>query len=162
MLKLPSQNPRLLAAASTLHREQWVPQPLPVVFDFFADAQNLEVLTPPWLNFHILSQGIKLQPGTLIDYRLRLHGVPLRWRTLIAEWQPPYRFTDEQLEGPYRLWHHEHRFSERDGGTLLTDHIRYLAPGGPLAPLIHRLAVRPDLERIFDHRGKVIGERFGR
>ena len=160
--KVPSANPRLLARAASLVREQWVPRPLAEVFPFFADANNLEALTPPWLNFRILTPKVQMGAGALIEYQLRLHGVPLRWRTLIALWEPPYRFIDEQLAGPYRLWHHEHTFAERDGGTVLGDHVRYRAPGGPLAPLIHRWVVLPDLERIFDYRRQVIEERFGR
>ena len=159
--KVPSSNSKLLARAESLKREQWVPRPLSVVFPFFADANNLEALTPPWLNFSILTPSVELCTGALIEYKLRLHGVPLRWRTLIGVWEPPHRFVDEQLAGPYTLWHHEHTFTERDGGTLLTDHVRYLAPGGPLAPLIHRFFVNSELARIFDYRQKIIAERFG-
>ena len=159
--KAPSSNPKLVARAALLFREQWVPQPLAKVFPFFADADNLQALTPPWLNFRILTPAVELRPGALIEYKLHLHGVPLRWRTLIGVWEPPHRFVDEQLSGPYRLWHHEHTFTERDGGTVLTDNVRYLAPGGPLAPLVHRVFVRPELERIFDYRQKIIAERFG-
>jgi len=120
------------------------------VFSFFADARNLERLTPPWLNFRILSsldEGIR--EGSLIDYKLRLRGVPIRWRTEISTWEPPFRFVDEMRRGPYREWIHEHRFEERDGGTLMTDEVRYAVPGGQL---VHRLLVRPDLERIFRYR----------
>jgi ligand-binding SRPBCC domain-containing protein len=162
LLKVPSSNPRLVARAVSLTREQWVPRPLAEVFPFFADAKNLEALTPPWLNFRIVAQPDQMGSGALIEYQLRLHGVPLRWRTLIASWEPPHRFVDEQLSGPYLLWHHEHTFAERDGGTVLGDHVRYLAPGGPLAPLIHRWLVRPDLERIFEYRRQVVEQRFGR
>lgn len=159
---LPSRDPRLMAGAQTLRREQWVPRPLGEVFAFFADAANLEALTPPWLHFRILTPAVAMEAGALIDYRLYLHGVPLRWRTIITDWEPGRRFVDEQLHGPYRLWRHEHTFSERDGGTVLGDEVRYLAPGGPLAPLVHRVLVRPDLERIFDYRQRIIAERFGR
>ena len=160
--KAPSSNPKLLARAQSLVREQWVPRRLDEVFPFFADANNLEALTPPWLNFSILTPEVQIRTGALIEYKLRLHGVPLKWRTLIAVWEPPHRFVDEQLSGPYSLWYHEHTFSERDGGTLLTDHVRYVVPGGPLAPLVHRFFVRPELERIFDYRQKIIADRFGR
>ncbi len=159
--KAPSSNPKLLARAESLRREQWVPRPLDEVFPFFADAHNLEALTPPALNFSILTTKIELHAGSLIEYKLHLHGVPLRWRTLIGVWEPPHRFVDEQLSGPYSLWHHEHTFVERDGGTLLTDHVRYVVPGGPLAPLISRFFVRPELKKIFDYRQKIIAQRFG-
>lgn len=159
---LPSRDPRLMAAAHTLRREQWVPRPPREVFPFFADAKNLQELTPPWLHFRILTPEVALRPGALIDYRLYLHGVPLRWRTIITDWEPDQRFVDEQQHGPYRLWRHEHTFAERDGGTVLGDEVRYLAPGGVLAPLVHRVLVRPDLERIFDFRQRIIAERFGK
>lgn len=160
--KLPSHNRKLLERADSLNRTQWVPTPISEVFPFFADAHNLQLLTPPWLRFRILTAAIEMRPGALIDYQLRLHGIPLGWRTIITDWEPGIRFVDEQLHGPYRLWRHEHRFAPHEGGTLLSDEVRYLAPGGPLAPLVHRLFVRPDLERIFDYRRQIIAERFGR
>lgn len=158
---LPSSNPKLRARADSLHREQWVPTPIDQVFPFFADAQNLQALTPPWLSFRILTEQVEMRRGARIEYRLRLHGIPLSWLTVITDWEPGVRFVDEQLSGPYRLWRHEHRFESRDGGTLLTDHVEYCAPGGPLTPIVHRLFVRPDLERIFEYRRKIVAERFG-
>jgi ligand-binding SRPBCC domain-containing protein len=101
---------------------------------------------------------IEMKPGTVIDYKLRVHGVPLRWRTLIREWQPPHRFVDEQVRGPYRRWIHEHTFIEKDGGTLARDQVRYSVPGGAL---IHALFVRRDVERIFAFRRKTLAEFFG-
>jgi ligand-binding SRPBCC domain-containing protein len=141
-----------------LHRELWLPQPLDHVFPFFADAANLELLTPPWLSFEILSpRPISMGVGTLIDYRLRLRGIPLRWRSEISAWEPPFRFVDRQVRGPYRLWEHEHRFESRDGGTLASDHVRYAVLGGTLA---NRLFVAPDLARIFDYRTAKMHELF--
>ncbi len=103
-----------------LTREQFVPLGLDEVFDFFADAGNLELLTPPWLHFEILAPSpVEMREGTLIDYKLRLHGVPIRWQSEITVWQPPFRFVDRQRRGPYRLWVHTHRFeslSERHAG----------------------------------------------
>ena len=139
--------------------EQWLPRPRAEVFPFFADAANLERLTPPWLEFRILTpRPVAMREGALIDYRLRIRGVPVRWRTRIAVWEPPERFVDEQLKGPYRLWVHEHTFLERDGGTLCRDQVRYAVPGGAL---VDRLLVRPDVERIFAWRRRVLAELFG-
>lgn len=144
-----------------LVRSIWVPAERDAVFDFFADAANLQRLTPDTLSFEILTPPpIAMAEGTLIDYRLRIHGLPVRWRTRIAEWDPPHRFVDEQLKGPYRMWVHEHTFEPVDDGTLVGDRVRYRVPGGPLAPLIHRLFVRPDVERIFEFRAQRMRELF--
>ena len=134
-------------------------RPLDDVFPFFSDARNLERLTPPWLRFSVLTPApIEMRPGAVIDYRLRLRGVPLRWRSEITVWEPPFRFVDEQRRGPYRLWIHEHRFEEVDGRTLAHDHVRYAVPGGWLAD---RLLVRRDLQRVFAYRRAVLREAFG-
>ncbi len=136
-----------------------LPRPRAEVFEFFADAGNLETLTPPLLRFQILTAlPLALKSGSLIDYRLRLHGVPITWRTEITEWEPPYRFVDQQLRGPYRLWHHEHRFEETSEGTLTTDRVHYAFL--PI-PGVHRLLVEPDLRRIFAYRLKRMREIFG-
>lgn len=143
----------------SLDRSLWVPRPLSSVFPFFADAKNLEQLTPDWLRFQILSPlPIEMRVGALIDYRIRLYKIPMRWRTLISAWEPPYRFVDEQIRGPYSLWWHEHTFVEQDGGTLLEDHVRYRAPLGFIA---HPLMVNRQLQRIFDYRTEVIRRLFG-
>lgn len=145
--------------ARLLRREQWFPRPLDEVFPFFADAGNLADITPPWLNFRILTPlPIDMRAGALIDYRIRLWGVPVRWRTEITDWEPPLRFVDRQIRGPYRTWIHEHRFSERDGGTAMVDEVRYAAPFGALS---EPLFVRPQVERIFEYRARVMRERFG-
>lgn len=130
--------------------EQWLPRPCEAVFAFFSNAANLETITPRWLRFEILTpQPVAIRVGTLIDYRLRIHGWPVRWRTEITAWDPPHRFVDEQRRGPYRLWVHEHRFRAERGGTNCQDQVHYAVPGGAL---INRLLVRRDVERIFTHR----------
>lgn len=137
----------------------WLPRPRSEVFPFFAAARNLQTLTPPWLRFEILTpEPIVMHPGALIDYRIRFHGFPLRWRTEITEWEPPLRFVDVQRRGPYTLWHHTHVFEERDGGTLCRDVVRYRPRGGWL---IDRLLVRRDVERIFAFRRERLLDLFG-
>lgn len=138
--------------------EIWLPLPVEKLFPFFADAAGLEALTPPWLNFKILTPlPIIMRPGALIDYRLRVHGLPLRWRTRINVWEPPNRFVDEQLRGPYRQWIHEHTFQPRDGGTLVCDLVRYAVP---FDFLIHEFFVRRDIGKIFDFRKNELSRRF--
>jgi ligand-binding SRPBCC domain-containing protein len=130
--------------------ELWLPRPRETVFAFFAEARNLEQITPPFLQFEVLTPApIAMRPGTLIDYRLRVHGFPIRWRTEIAAWNPPHRFVDTQLRGPYTLWHHTHTFRERSGGTDCFDEVRYRPRGGAL---INWLFVRRDVENIFAYR----------
>lgn len=143
----------------TLEVEQWLPLPREEVFGFFADAGNLDAITPPWLHFRIETPlPIVMGEGTLIDYRLKLHGLPIRWRTAITWWQPPFAFVDEQLRGPYRKWVHRHEFQERDGGTLMRDRVDYAVPGWILEPVVHRLCVGPDLQAIFAYRQQRIRE----
>jgi ligand-binding SRPBCC domain-containing protein len=142
----------------TLDHEQWLNRPLEFIFSFFADARNLQAITPPWVGFQILTpEPIAMKVGALIDYRIRIHGLPLRWRTEITDWAPPFRFVDQQLKGPYRRWIHTHRFEARDGGTLCLDHVEYAVPGGSL---VHRLVVKRDIERIFDFRREALTRRF--
>jgi hypothetical protein len=143
----------------TLQTELWLPRPREEVFPFFAEARNLESITPPWLRFEVLTPGpIAMRAGALIDYRIRVHGIPLRWRTEITEWTPPQRFVDVQRRGPYTLWEHTHTFAECDGGTLCADHVRYWPRGGAL---VHWLFVRRDVERIFQYRQQRLRELFG-
>lgn len=133
-----------------LHREQRLERPIEDVFEFFSDPANLEALTPAWMRFRIVGcSDVRLRAGTLIDYRLRVRGMPLRWRSKITSWDPPYGFTDEQVVGPYRRWVHVHSFRPDRGGTLAADDVEYQVPGGSL---VERLLVRPDLERIFEYR----------
>ena len=141
-----------------LQSELWLPRPVAEIFPFFADAANLEVLTPPWLKFQILSpRPLEMRVGTLIDYRLRVRGLPTRWQSEITAWEPPHRFVDEQTRGPYRLWRHEHEFVERDGGTVVRDKVDYAIP---FDLITHRLFVRPDIERIFAFREQKMRKLF--
>ena len=141
-------------AVQTLVREHRLPGTPAEVFPFFADAGNLEAITPPWLRFRIVTpRPIAMHEGALIEYRLRLRGLPIRWRTRIDAWDPGVRFVDRQLSGPYRLWHHTHTFEPLPGGdTLMRDEVRYELPLGALGEVAHRMLVRRDLARIFDHR----------
>jgi ligand-binding SRPBCC domain-containing protein len=136
-----------------LQREQLLPGAPSEVFEFYADAGNLERITPAWLGFRVVTaRPIEMRPGALIEYRLTLHRVPVRWLTRIEAWEPGERFVDVQVKGPYRLWRHTHTFEARNGGTIVRDEVRYALPLGPLGELAHRLFVRRDLERIFDFR----------
>jgi len=145
-----------------LERSQRVEVPVEQAFAFYGDALNLEPLTPPWLHFELTTAGeLAFQPGTLLDYRLRLHGVPVRWRTRIETWEPPARFVDTQVKGPYSLWEHTHLFEpDGSGATVIRDRVLYAIPLGPLGALAHRLFVRRDLERIFDYRRDAAAERL--
>ena len=141
-----------------LHRETWLPSAIEDVFPFFADASNLSVLTPDWLQFRVVSEmPVRMAEGTRIDYRIRLRGIPLRWTRLISRWKPPQLFVDEQVRGPYRLWVHEHRFAPVDGGTRVSDHVRYGVWGGGV---VNRFMVEPDLHCIFRFRAEKLRELF--
>jgi ligand-binding SRPBCC domain-containing protein len=146
----------------TLEQQVLIPAPRERVFPFFADARNLERLTPPALRFRILTAGaIEMHAGTIIDYELRLSRVPFRWRTQIEIWDPPGRFVDVQAKGPYAHWRHTHTFQEAPGGTLMRDRVDYALPLGPLGAIARRLFVARQLDAIFAFRGRVIREIFG-
>lgn len=138
-----------------LDTSQRLPAPLEKVFPFFAAAENLERITPPLLKFRIVTPGpIEMRTGAQIRYAISLHGFPLRWVSRIAVWDPPHRFVDEQIHGPYRRWWHEHTFrSTDDGATIVTDRVSYEVWGGSL---VERLFVRPDLKKIFTHRNETL------
>jgi ligand-binding SRPBCC domain-containing protein len=142
-----------------LTTELTLPRPIEEVFTFFAEAGNLEEITPRWLEFQVETPApIEMRAGRLIDYRLRVHGIPIRWQSEISAWEPPYRFVDEQRTGPYRLWHHEHTFVECEEGTLVGDQVDYAVPGGRL---VHALVVRRDLRKIFRYRTQKLREILG-
>jgi len=142
---------------------QWVPAPLAEVSRFFADEKNLEALTPPWMTFHVVEKSTpEICEGTRLRYRLRLHGVPLRWESLITRWRPDTGFVDEQVLGPYSLWRHQHAFEPLAGGTLVTDRVRYKMPLGRLGALAGGWMVERDVRKIFEYRRKQILRRFPR
>ncbi len=141
-----------------LRAETWVALPREAVFPFFADAANLQQLTPPWLRFQILTpQPIEMRAGARIQYRIRLHGLPMSWLTQIAAYEPPCMFVDQQVRGPYRTWIHTHQFRSVRGGTLLLDHVEFDMLGGSLvAPFVTR-----DLRKIFTYRHEALLAHFG-
>jgi ligand-binding SRPBCC domain-containing protein len=145
----PRAGARPSRGISVLHEETIVPASLDETFAFFSDAANLERLTPPWLNFRIRTpQPIAMAEGTEIEYRIVLYGIPIPWLTRIDVWEPGVRFVDRQLRGPYRWWHHEHRFEAVDGGTRVIDHVEFV----PRARIVSGPMVRRDVRRIFDYR----------
>jgi ligand-binding SRPBCC domain-containing protein len=144
-----------------LERRQFVPYARPEVFAFFADAKNLETITPGFLRFHILSPDpIAMRPGATIDYELKLFGIRFCWRSLIESFEPEQRFVDVQLTGPYRSWRHVHEFENADCGTMIVDHVDYEMPWGLLGHLAHEISVKRSLERIFAFREQRIREIF--
>lgn len=150
-------------ATYVLVREQLINRPIDEVFEFFSDAGNLDAITPDWLGFSIVTpRPIDMRPGALIEYRLRWHGLPIRWVTRIEEWTPPVRFVDTQIRGPYRLWHHTHEFEAEGNQTRMRDIVRYQLPLGLIGRMAHWLRVGRDVGRIFDYRNRRIAEVFGR
>lgn len=144
-----------------LHRVQWVPTPLAETFDFFSRPQNLARITPPWLAFRMVSDDADMREGLRIEYRIRPFGIPRKWVSGITAYDPPHRFVDEQLRGPYAGWHHEHGFRAADGGTEVTDTVSYALPLGPLGRLAHVLFVRRQLEAIFAFRQEQLDALLG-
>ena len=144
-----------------LVREQIIPRPLEDVFGFFADARNLESLTPPWLRFQILTPGdIEMRVGTIIQYTMKVHGICVNWTSAITVWNPPFEFVDVQQSGPYALWHHRHRFESLADKTRMTDDVTYALPFAWLGRAMHSLLVQRDLDRIFRFREKMVSEVF--
>ena len=142
---------------------QWLPRPRPEVFAFFSDARNLERITPAFLNFHVLTADpIEMRAGAIIDYRLRLRGIPLRWQSEITAWEPPARYADVQRRGPYRQWDHTHDFEEQDGGTLVRDRVLYRLLGPDvLTRVVNAILVEPDTRRIFTFRHAALDDCLG-
>lgn len=150
------------ARVHILEREQRLGLPIRQAFEFYAHARNLETITPPWMAFSVLTpEPIAMRAGTLIDYRLKVHGVPLRWRTRIEAWEPPQRFVDIQLRGPYALWEHTHTFAaDGDDAVVIGDRVRYELPLGPLGEIAHTLFVKRDLDRVFEYREQLVAQRL--
>ena len=143
-----------------LEREQWLPRPIDEVFEFFSRPENLQVITPPWLEFRMVETPKALVAGSLIRYRLRWRMLPVRWTTEITEWNPPYGFVDREVSGPYAMWNHEHWFSPIQGGTTMRDRVTYALPFGPLGWLAYRALVRRDVEAIFNFRAETMRRLF--
>lgn len=144
-----------------LERSQRIEIPVEQAFAFYTDALNLEPMTPPWLHFEVTTPApIALQADALLDYKLRLHGIPIRWQTRIEIWEPPLRFVDTQAKGPYSLWEHTHRFEPDCSATVIHDQVRYAIPLGPIGAIAHHLFVRRDLKRIFDYRSEAASKRL--
>lgn len=148
-------------AEHILERRQIIERPRREVFDFFADAGNLEKITPPELNFKIITaQPINIKQGAFIDYRLKLRGIPITWKTEITQWNPPFDFVDTALKSPYKQWIHLHTFADGENGeTIMEDRVRYRLPFEPFGDLAHRY-VKKELNYIFDYRWKVIEKVF--
>lgn len=154
----PAAGPRPARGLAHIHREALVHAAIGETFAFFADARNLEQLTPPWLRFDIRTPGaLAMREGLILDYRITLYGIPIPWQTRIDVWEPGVRFVDRQVRGPYRWWRHEHRFEAAGGGTRVIDHVEYV----PRARWLSAALVRRDVERIFDYRREALGARFG-
>jgi uncharacterized protein len=154
----PSRRPHHVAVFESA---QWLERPVPEVFLFFSRETNLELLTPPWLKFRVVRvSSPQISSGTLIDYRLRIHGLPVRWRTRIEEWVPNQKFVDTQILGPYRYWHHTHTFEEVDGGTLMKDRVVYQVPLGILGRVALGRKIKGEIQAIFNYRSRKIAGIF--
>ena len=149
--------PLLPGASYRLEAEVWLPAPRDAVFEFFGDPANLQLLTPPWLDFSIKTELKAIEVGSTIEYQLRVHRVPVHWVSEITVWDPPRSFVDEQITGPYHRWVHTHRFEETEGGTSCVDSVDFAVPGGEL---VARRLVLPDLKRIFEHRQRQLRKQF--
>jgi len=145
-----------------LERSQEIPRPVQEVFSFFGDASNLEAITPPFLKFKILTPlPIDMRKGTRIEYSLSLFGFPIRWKTLISDWNVNTSFVDEQISGPYATWIHRHEFEATENGTLMRDTVDYEEPFGVIGQIAHKLFIRHTLNRIFDYRSSAIQKLIG-
>jgi ligand-binding SRPBCC domain-containing protein len=143
-----------------LEREQWLPRPVDVVFSFFSRPENLQAITPPWLDFRMVETPELLAAGSLIRYRLRWRWLPIRWTTEITEWNPPHGFVDREVSGPYALWNHEHWFVSQQGGTTMRDRVTYALPFAWVGRIAHWAVAKRDVEEIFDFRAETMRHLF--
>ena len=143
-----------------LEREQWLPQPVDVVFSFFSRPENLQAITPPWLDFRMVETPELLAAGSLIRYRLQWRWLPIRWTTEITEWNPPHGFVDREVSGPYALWNHEHWFVSHRGGTMMRDRVTYALPLAWVGRIAYWAVVKRDVEKIFDFRAETMRRLF--
>lgn len=144
-----------------LEARLWLDRPRAEVFAFFAEPANLARITPPWLGFSLRTERPAMAAGAVLDYRIAWLGLPLRWRTFIREWDPPVRFVDVQVRGPYARWEHRHLFLEERDGTVVEDRVTYRLPLGPLGRLAHTLVVRRQLAAIWEYRRRRVTELLG-
>jgi ligand-binding SRPBCC domain-containing protein len=139
----------------------WVDRPRADVFAFFAEPSHLAELAPPWLALAIVGAPPGMTAGAVIDVRLRWLGIPLAWRAFVREYDPPVRFVDVQVRGPFARWEHRHMFLAGDGGTWIEDRVTYRLPFGPLGRVAHALCVGRQLDAIWRYREQRIAEKFG-
>ena len=159
-MKKPARPSRPTSGLSSIYREMTIPRSLEETFAFFSDARNLDMITPSWVGFKILTPTpIEMRVGALIEYQIRIHSIPIRWLTEITVWEAQKRFVDLQLKGPYQWWHHEHRFESCKDGTRMIDEVEYRAP---LHWISHPLMVKRDVRRIFDYRAQTLERLFSR
>jgi len=141
-----------------LKKQIVIPKPISEAFDFFKKAENLDLITPPFLGFKIITPlPVEMKKGAIIDYVIRLNGIPMKWKTEITKWEPPFLFEDTQIKGPYKIWIHEHRFESIGEETLMTDTVKYLSYGGIFEFIPQYLFVKNKVDKIFDYRKKILG-----
>ena len=144
-----------------IHRSQFIDKPRDVVFSFFSKPENLESITPPYLHFKILNTlPVPMGKGQIINYKLKIRGISIKWNSLIKSYCPPFSFIDEQIKGPYSMWHHSHEFIEEKNGTRIVDNVKYKIPFGFIGKLINYFWVAKDLEKIFNYRQGKVNELF--
>jgi ligand-binding SRPBCC domain-containing protein len=144
-----------------LRSEIWLPAPIDSVFHFFSRPENLNRITPPWLHFRILSaHDTAIHEATRINYRLKIRGASINWQSEIRLWDPPRRFVDAQIKGPFKCWVHQHEFEERDDGTIVRDNVEYALHGWIFEFLLDHFLVKGDLARIFRYRRAKLNEIF--
>ncbi len=153
-------NTALIMRLYKLHCEMLVKRPLAETFAFFQDPANLSRITPPWLSFNIVTKDVAMAQGAQFDYIIRWLGLPMKWRSLITQYEPPKLFVDEQLIGPYKTWHHRHTFAETGNGVIVGDSLEYSLPFGPLGAIAQAVLVKRQLEEVFRYRQSELAKIF--